>query len=314
MKRFLSLLISVILLLAIAAAATAAAEVTGNVRIWYKVTSDTNYFWFDRLAVTFKESLSDTNGFRGDVLFRQVDKNSQTSGDIRVAAAYFYQKNLLGNDELNVGYFDIPFYSDKTVALNATSGLSSTLYGSFSFNYLWPKQSLGLKYDYKTDNFEIIAAFTNAANLKNDNATVTGYDYAVRGLFSPVAGLTFGLGYANDLTDSAANNYNQDLVVDVSFVTGPLGIFVEYNNQTPYSNGTAATAKTGIYFEGTYKASDNFTAYIGGSPSARDFTGDDHFYLVGGKYQLAAKTVLQGEYLIPSGTLGSFNVRLKVDF
>jgi hypothetical protein len=314
MKRFLSLLISIVLLLSVAVATTAAAEVTGNVRIWYKVTSDTNYFWFDRLVLTFKESLSDTHGFRGDVYFKQVDKNSQTSGDIRVTAVYFYQKNLLGNDELNIGYFDIPFYSDKTVALNVTSGLSPTLYGSFSFNYLWPKQSLGLKYDYKTDNFEVIAALTNAANLRNDNATVTGYDYAVRGLFTPVAGLTFGLGYAKDLTDSTANNYNHNLVADVNFITGPFGIFVEYDNQTPYSSGTAGTAKTGIYFEGTYKASDNFSAYIGGSPSARDFTGNSSFYLAGGKYQLAAKTVLQGEYLIPSGTSGSLNVRLKVDF
>jgi hypothetical protein len=315
MKRFLSLLISIVLLLSFTAVATAAsAEVTGNVRVWYKVTSDTNYFWFDRLALTFKESLSENHGFRGDLLFKQVDKNSQTSGDIRVTAVYFYQKNLLGNDELNIGYFDIPFYSDKTVALNATAGLSSTIYGSYSYNYLWPKQSLGLKYDYKADSFEVIAALTNAANLKNDNATVTGYDYAVRGLFTPITGLTFGLSYAKDVTDSAADNYNQDVVVDANFVTGPLGIFVEYDNQTPYSGGSTGTAKTGIYFEGTYKISDSFTAYIGGSPSAQDFTGNNSFYLAGGKYQLAPKATLQGEYLIPSGNSGSLNFRLKVDF
>jgi hypothetical protein len=314
MKRFLSLLISAILLLSVTVVATATAEVTGNARIWYKVTSDTNYFWFDRLVVTFKESLSDTHGFRGDVQFRQVDKNSQTGGDIRLTAVYFYQKNLLGNDELHIGYFDIPFYSDKTVALNATSGLSSTFYGSFGFNYLWPKQSLGLKYDYQADSFEIVAALTNAANLKNENTTVTGYDYAVRGLFTPVPGLTFGLGYAKDLTDSTANNYYQNLVVDANFVAGPFGVYVEYDNQTPYSGGTAGTTKTGIYFESTYKVSDNFSVYIGGSPSAQDFTGNNNFYLVGGKYQLAAKTVLQGEYLIPSGISGSLNVRLKVDF
>lgn len=276
----------------------------GNLRVWYKVNEDQDYFFFDQLDLTLRAPISEDNGFKGEIKFLKVDKNDHDSADIRLVAAYYYQTNLWVKDELDIGYFNIPFYSDRYI----------TLTNSLSYNYAWPKQSLGVKYGFDWDKFQTTMAVTNAHNLKNDNGPNSGYDFAFRTVFKPIDELTLGLGYANDKINTVTNSKNQDFVVDAAFTKGPYGVFAEYVWQKPTVNGAKQDEKTGGYLEGTYQFNERLTGYVGTTISADDFTSD--YYLLGAKFLLAKKTTLQAEFkqLDDADDTWSFNVRLKVDF
>lgn len=314
-SKYVSVIIGVILLLSLGTATLAAGtEVGGNLRVWWKSSDSDNYFFFDQLDLTFKSAITENNGFRGEIRYFQVDKNNQTSGDIRVYNAYYYQNNIWGKDELNVGYFNAPFEYDRFISLVMSP----------SYAYVWTKQELGVKYGIKFNQFQLTAAVADMQNGKNDNSYVSGgtkhyyhgYDFSFRGVYTPVNGLSLGFGYTRDNIDSYADTYNQDIVYDILYAQARYGIFAEYTQKKP----NTADDQTGSYIEGYYLINDKVTGYAGANIGISDFGTSSspvyNNYFLGVKYQLAAKTALQAEYVKFDDVDDTWNVnvRLKVDF
>jgi hypothetical protein len=117
MKKMLSLILSLVLMLSFVSISYAAVTIGGNLRLWYQTAddetvstnSDISTFRFDRLNLTIKADISETSGIDGTIGFFQIGKNSSTNVDIRVLNAYFYQRALFADDdELDFGYFKLP--------------------------------------------------------------------------------------------------------------------------------------------------------------------------------------------------------------
>jgi hypothetical protein len=254
---------------------------------------------------------------RGEIRYFQVDKNNQTNGDIRVYNAYYYQSNLFANanDELDVGYFNVPFDYDKAISLIFNP----------SYNYVWTKQELGIKYAIKTDKVQVATAITNRQNGKNDNSYTSangnkdyyeGYDFSLRTVYSPIKELSFGLGYIRDNLSANNGAYNQDYVYDVIFSKGPVGVFAEYTQRKP----SDADGVSGSYFEASYKFTNLFTAYAGASIDIDDFSTStspvQNNAFLGAKFQISTRTALQAEYVKfdDDDHTYNLNLRLRVEF
>jgi|CZCB01.1.fsa_nt_gi hypothetical protein len=289
-------------------------EFGGDLRVWWKLDNEQNNFFFDRLSLTFKSALSAQNGFKGEIRFCQVDKNGSNSGDIRVYNAYYYQTKFFVNDELNVGYFNVPFDYDKVISLVFTP----------SYNHVWIKQGLGVKYAIQTDKLQFAAAITNRQNWKNDNSYIDadgnkryyeGYDFSLRMVYSPSKEFSVGFGYIKDNLSNENDTYNQNYVVDAIFTKGPFGIFTEYTQKKP----SDAEGASGSYLEAWYQLSDQITAYAGSSIDIDDLstattTAKNNTFL-GVKFQIAAKTAIQAEYVdFTDDDTYNLNVRLRVEF
>jgi hypothetical protein len=337
MKKFLVVLLTVALLVSISAVSFAAVDMGGNLRVWYKTnvegkgTPNVSGFQFDRLSLKFGAKLSDNNGFNSEILFgyKNMPADSAFYG-VFVNSAYYYQKNLLATDELDIGYIPMSFYysTDYTSITNGSLANKTCPYGTYSPNADPAKNNVvgagavGLKYGFKTTGFEAALAVTNAVDGDiKDYASCTGVEEALFVKIMPMKNLTIGLGYLNDngtknnIVDSASDTY---AVADVTYVFDPVKVFFEYYNKTP--NGL--TAQSGMYLEGTVKLMDTLSAYLGGSIGTKDngalikATNASEYYNAGVVFQMAPKTALQAEYVTyPDSSDGnSFNVRLKVDF
>jgi hypothetical protein len=88
MKKTLSLVLSLILLVSLASLSFAAVTFGGNLRVWYQATTDesnttttqyANGFRFDRLALTVASDLSPIDGFKGEVQFKTLRSGDSTS-------------------------------------------------------------------------------------------------------------------------------------------------------------------------------------------------------------------------------------------
>lgn len=302
MKKFGSLLLSLVFFIMLPAAAMAEAKIGGNLRVCYNLSGadDTDTFEFDRLAIKFKSFLSEDHGFHSEVQFRNPGKNNPSGGDIRLENAYYYQTNIFGRDELNIGYIPITWHADK----------SMTILRSLASN-LMAGNSVGIKYRLKGEEFSITGSVTNAANEQKSNSHKTGYDLGIRGEFSPATGLTLGAGVCNDIHDAKDEHSILRIVVDGLYSWGALELYGEFVSLKETVYGNSKDAENGFYIEGNYALTGNFTAYTG-ITSAKDLI-DDHI-VIGGKYQLTSGTALQGEYVDTKNADWGFSLRVRVDF
>ena len=302
MKNIGIIILSLAILVMLPTAAMAETEIGGNLRIRFNTSEadDSTTFEFDRLALKFSSALSDINGFKSEVQFRKPAKNNTSDGDIRVDNAYYYQKNIFTTDELNIGHIPITWHADKSI----------TILGSLGSD-LKPGNSVGIKYIFKGDNFSITGNVLNADNEKKRNANTTGYDLGARGEFSPMDGLTIGTGICNNVINADNDTSTLGIVVDGLYSLGALGLYGEFVSMKATVSDESENAENGFYIEGNYTLTDKFTAYAGIS-IAEDLIDDRT--VIGGKYQLAPGTALQGEFVDREEGDWDFNLRLRLDF
>jgi hypothetical protein len=183
-------------------------------------------------------------------------------------------------------------------------------------SYAGAKNSAGLKYNIKSDGFEASVAVTN---WKNNFATLSsgdgnGFDEALRVSFKVMDGLNLGVGYVNDSTVTGGNTVTStgSAVVDATFTMDPLGVFFEYVNVSPNSG----SSKSGFYIEPNIKIMDGLTAYVGAALVKSNSLASSDWYIGGLKYQVAAKTAIQAEFIsYPDATSSNcFGIRVKQDF
>lgn len=118
MKKFVVLILSLAMIVSTAAVAMAEVEVGGDLRVLYNVTEETNNFNFHRLALVFKSAISENNGFTSEVQFRQVAK----AENILLDKAYYYQTDIFGADELNIGYLPASWHGENTITIYSSLG------------------------------------------------------------------------------------------------------------------------------------------------------------------------------------------------
>lgn len=332
MKRALIPVLSFFLWILLVSVSSAAVSVGGNFRAWYQTAEDESLssnssistFRFDRIAFKVTAEVSQTSGFAGGIQFFQIGKNSNDGNskvDIRVDSGYYYQKAILSDgDELDFGYFKLPFGIEKGFQI-------ISLDNSLSGQALGPtKKSIGLKYQGKAGTFGYAFAVANANNggdyNQSSDKTSKGFDTALRLTYGPLPCLKMGLGYMNDVVNSSTANSLG--VFDVTCGVGPFNLSAEYVSVTPDS----LDAMTGVYGELSCRLSETFSVYTGRAVSLSgenngkklieylantnknnwyilgsstgtgyNFAVQDNWTLIGAKYQLATKTALQAEFL-----------------
>jgi hypothetical protein len=281
MKKMLSLMLVVILVLSIVTIASAAITIGGNVRVWYEDLSDDgankqlSTFKFDRLAIDVNADLSENSGIKSEVQFRTIRTDKEAT-DIRVDFAYFYQKGLwLSNAEFNIGAFN---------AMPFKNGYSNAMISGGLGDALKIGNSVGMTYSINNPSCNFAIGLCNAlANASSNSTNPTdvsqandpeGFNYTARFNWLPFSGLKVGLGYEHVavLTNSttgasvgdAANNYLTNMVVDVSYNNAnvPYSGMIEYASVTPTLNGTSQDTLTGVYGEGAYNFG-SFKVYAG---------------------------------------------------
>jgi len=342
MKKTLSLVLALILMVSFVSISNAAVTVGGNLRVWYQTTSDENdttnadsedsdTFRFDRLALTFASELSAENGFKGEIQFRQPrndQKDSDSFGtDIRVDNAYYYQKAMFfGGDEMDIGYIQqLPF----------KGGYNAMVLESLAHTVVKDTNSVGIKYSNKiSSRFDIALALLNSKNqYSKDDSSYEGFDYGVRMNYAPISGLKIGLAYVDDVTND--DNYKTAYVVDATYTHGSFGAFVEYLTASNTAGGTTTDLDPATYLELSYKVADPLIFYVGGTAGLgtdakslnrtfaytfidadANFRALDNWMLFGCKYQLAPNTTLQAEYVSVDGdkTQNVTAVRMIVSF
>jgi hypothetical protein len=343
LKRLLSLLLSLVLLVSFASLSFAAVTVGGNLRVWYQNTSDendttsatatpsskdsqdSNGFRFDRLALTFASELSAVDGFKGEVQFRQT--RSKNENDIRVDNAYYYQKGMFfENDEMDIGYIQqLPF----------KGSYNAIVFEDLANAIIKDTNSVGIKYSNKiTPQFDFSLALLNAKNqYSKSDYTYEGFDYGVRMNYAVIPQLKIGLAYVDDVTDS--DNYKTAYLVDATYDIGSFRAYVEYVSSTITAAGKDTDLDPATYLELSYKVNDPLSLYIGGTSGLgtdkksfnktfpfkftdadADFQALDNWMVVGAKYQLAPSTALQAEYVSVDGDKDqtAAAVRLMVSF
>ncbi len=343
MKRLLSLVLSLVLLVSVVSMSFAAVTVGGNLRVWYQSYKDeTNTanenivgFTFDRLALTFASELSAVDGFKGEVQFRKPKNDADvastsTTGkygtDIRVDNAYYYQKAfLLPTDEFDIGYIKAIPFNNGAYNVITLDTIANTLDKDTN--------SVGVKYAAAFGPFDFAVALVSANNqfaTSNDGGT----DYGVRVNYAVIPGLKIGAGYLYDKSASAQDTYNTSTVFDVTYAIGRLGTFVEYASYKPTTNSVDGDALNGVYGEINFKVADPLTVYVAreislsddgnlitSKISYTDASGKknstlDNWTTVGAKYMMAPNTYLQGEFVSIDGsqTKQIAAVRCQVSF
>ncbi len=334
MKRLLSLVLALVLLVSVVSMSFAAVTVGGNARFWYKYTNvedagneKTNGFTFDRVALTLAADITDVSGFKGELQFRT--QRSKSESDIRVDTGYYYQKSVLSEkDELDIGQVSLPFVNGAYSVILQDS-LANVLWGSSA-------NSVGIKYGAAFGQFDFAAALVGANNTASVNNDA-GMDYSVRANYAITDSIKVGAAYVHDVDATTADKtdtYKNAYVVDSNGSFGPVGYFVEYLSLTPTENGDSADAQTGIYFEGNCKLSDALSFYAARAislsddnifvtlaNSIKDTTNNkiavtDNWTAAGVKVQMAKNVTLQGEYTVLDGDKdqSAFGARFVVKF
>lgn len=341
MKRFLSLVLVLVLLVSVVSMSFAAVTVGGNLRVWYQgyknegnaANEYVSGFTFDRLALTFASELSAVDGFKGEVQFRKPYNDAAAGSattakqgvDIRIDNAYYYQKAFfLPTDEFDLGYIkNVPF-NNGAYSVITLDTIANTLDKNTN--------SVGIKYAAAFGAFDFAAALVNGndqSGLSND----IGMDYGFRVNYAIIPSLKIGAGYLYDKT-AADDNYNVSTVVDATYSIGAFGTFVEYTNYTPTTAGKDGDTLNGIYGEVNCKVADPLTVYVAREISLSedgniitkklsytDAAGNkdaalDNWTTIGAKYLMAPNTYLQGELVSIDGsqTKQIVAVRCQVNF
>lgn len=292
----MAMILGLILLLSPGTVSWAAVDVGGNLRVWYKNgPDDTNTFFFDRLALKFNSSFTDSCGIKSEIRFKPSD-------GLKLEDAYYYQRNLLGEDEFDAGLIDIPAYNDQYLALNDTLGKNKS-----------PGNSVGIKYRIETEVIDFSLALANANNESKANTdTIKGLDYGARISWKAVEGLVLSAAYDSDVYDND-NHSNTTLLVDAVYNLQSFGFYTEYVAYNPNSSGN----RTGFYLEPSYAVNDQWILYAGTTLGAKDGRIAASDYQLGGViFKIAPKTALQLEYLSYNEPTSEkyWNLRLKVDF
>lgn len=315
MKKFYVLLVVMVLLFSISASSFGAVDFSGNLRAWYKsnLSGDTGGFVFDRLALKVNAKASDNDGVFGELRFLYGGNLTTATtaagfGEMTYDQVYYYHKNFFtNNDELDFGFVFLPFYNDKYMGI---------IKESVAKNYAGAKNSTGLKYNIKGDGFEASVAVTN---WKNNYATLSsgdgnGFDEALRVSFKVMEGLNLGVGYVNDSTVTGGSIVTStgSAVLDATFTMDPIGVFFEYVNVSPNSG----SSKSGFYIEPNIKIMDGLTAYVGAALVKSNSLASSDWYIGGLKYQVAAKTAIQAEFISYPDSIVSncFGIRVRQDF
>lgn len=313
LKRLLTLVLSLVLLVSVVSMSFAAVTVGGNVRVWYQSVNDesaadiaSDAFRFDRLALTFASELSAVDGFKGEVQFRTP--MSKNENDVRVDSAYYYQKAMfLTNDEFNIGYISqLPFKGSYNAIV--LEDLANAIVKNTN--------SVGIKYADKIGNFDFAVAVLNAKNqYAVTDTTYQGFDYGLRVNYVVIPGLKLGLAYVDDVTNS--DKYNTAYLFDVTYSLGDFGAYAEYVSASKTAAGSTTDYDGATYLELSYKVTAPLTVYVGGTAglgtdttslnqgfsytytkdSVSNLQATGNWMLAGLKYQLAPGTVLQAEYV-----------------
>jgi hypothetical protein len=308
LKRLLSLVLSLVLLVSVASMSFAAVTLTGGqIRLWNEnVTDNGNHlnlstFFFDRLNLDFKADFGDNTGVLAEARLANLGNGSTpATATTRADYAYYYHKNLFTNgDEFDFGAFDpMPFKNGFGNAL---------LNGGFG-DMLKLNTDLGVMYSITdpvyTIAFGISDAAQNAPNnpaMWNNNTIVSpqGYNYSFRFNYLPIAGLKVGLGYEHVVTfadaraadggsipgsalNDAANNYDNRMIVDASYNNKdvPYVGMIEYAQINPTRSGTSYDALNGVYAEGGYKMGA-FLVYVGRAMDITSSTASGASYNLG---------------------------------
>ncbi len=350
MKRLLSLVLSLVLLVSLASMSFAAVTVGGNLRVWYQsykneantTNEEITGFTFDRLALTFASELSAVDGFKGEIQFRQPRNDTSTGStyaapkygvDIRIDNAYYYQKAaLLPADEFDIGYIKaVPFNNGAYNVITL-----DTIANSLDKN----TNSVGVKYADTIGALDFALALVSANNqyaYSNDG----GMDYGLRVNYAVLPSLKLGAGYLYDkgLTGKKAttdDSYTTSSVIDVTYNIGPFGTFIEYVSSKSTTNSVDGKTLKGIYGEVNYKIANPLTVYVAHEISMSDekdgnlvtsyvtYTDAannkdsslDNWTTVGAKYMMAPNTYLQGEFVSINGsqTKQIAAIRCQVNF
>jgi hypothetical protein len=256
MKKFLSLVLGITLVLSMATFATAAVTVGGELRTWYQMSqSNNNYlntFNLDRINLTIDADLSETGGFKDEFQFNGVKKDSSFCVDY----GYYYQKDvLLKGDELDFGVLG---YAN---ALPFKNGYGNGKWVAGLGDGLKVGPTAGARYWIRKSSYDLGVGVGNANTLYSSTTSTTttstitdGLDYSLRTDYLPIKGLKVGMGYEHVAT--AANpseTYNNILIVDSSFNPAPWGYLVEYVNFDPTISGVNGDTLNAYYVEGVYK-------------------------------------------------------------
>lgn len=275
MKKLLILALAATFLLSLAATASAAISVRGELRLWWESvqndylqynsssgryssqSTDKNSLIFDRLAVRVKADYSQESGIDSMFSLRTLRSNTDNASDayIRTDIAYYYQKNLLTKGDIfRAGILDAEFpfhngyYNHQTLR-----GFSDSLRIG---------QAVGMAYYIEKPVWGFGMGIANAKTgyKQNDWNMDEDYTWSSRVNYMPLKGLKAGVGYAHE---KASNN----LVVDVSYEnpTVPLSGRIEYASATPTDASLTGSTDplTGIFAEAGYDIRKNTRVYAG---------------------------------------------------
>lgn len=277
MKKLLSLALVVVMLLAMASFSFGAGTITwgGNLRFWYMNTmgpdNGMSSFQFDRVAITFKDALSDHDGISAELQWRNYAGNDTGTSDIqtttkvsgttatsttkeygtkqaRLDSGYYYYDGILGKDELQIGALSkLPFRLGLSKNCNfVDTGLGSKLKVG---------NCAGVSYELAADRFTVGAGIANgyAKDTTNIVGQYEGFTYSMRldagkNFFGLVPGLRLGTGY-NRQRNGVDDNYVTNQVIDAAYVQSLYWASVEKGFSTTTTNGTDGDCLTGMYFE-----------------------------------------------------------------
>ena len=295
MKKLLSVVLVIVLVLAVASFASAAVTVSGNLRTWFIASQngDNHYladFSFDRLVLEFKSDLGKDNGMYAQLQIRSIRSETTGTGappippattasgyaqvknlDYYLDQAYYYQNNVFAQgDKIMVGALDpLPFNAGYGNGMQIMS-----LGGAYAIS-----TNVGMIYSYAVPGswdlgFGLADARSSWAreqiNYATSKDTNEGFDYSTRFNYYPIKGLKVGAGYEYVVTGAADGNIAVDpsknndtrMIIDACYQPAPFGGLIEYLAVNPTVTGVSKKALNGIYAEANYK-SGAFLAYWG---------------------------------------------------
>ncbi|MGE5559191.1 MAG: hypothetical protein ACM3WV_11395 [Bacillota bacterium] len=262
-------------------------------------------FTVNRLALITDADFGQNNGFKSEIRFMSHQNNL-------LWQAYYYQKNIFAQDELDLGYFPLTWHAGRSMTLGGSLG--DQMCEMFGFN------AAGAKYRVNLGLLTAIGSVTNAANMEFENGDEY-LDFTLRGEFALNQNFIVGLGIAQDTRNGGAEDSNFHMVVDAAFRMDAFSAYFEYISYTPTDAGVKQDAVTGMYIEGAYAVSrqmnlyagmcmaEELDLYWGGLPAGLDYM------TVGGNYMLNEDIIVWGEYFMDNlGDYSNLKFAMKVMF
>ncbi|NLY88826.1 MAG: hypothetical protein GX085_04310 [Firmicutes bacterium] len=275
-KNLSALLLSFLLLFLMSSSSHASLVDGGDLKVRFSIDADNSGFSFEDLTLNFNAGLGAKDGIKGEFSYGAFEVET---------IAYYYIKDVIYEDEVNIGRFSIDWASASSETINGSLAQKLQRQGGTTA----PADSgfykgVGVKYKTAFDNFALVTSVSN-------HHFGDGADLAGRGSFHLNPDLQIGVGVASINRARGINANDFGLLIDAGYRTGPLHLLCEVVSINSRRHNDTET-KTGFYVEAAYELSKKSLLY-GGFYGTESLTGD--LLVVGYKADITPHTAVQGE-------------------